>query len=85
VETLKVLFDETRFIDFLIKNSPKVTEILEPPISPKANTSKNEGKSPEQSSRVQEDLKISDEKPKKVLMPSSQNMCALQAHVKILS
>ena len=46
-ESLKVLFDQTRLIDFLIKNSPKVTEFIEPPLSPKANTSKNEDKSPE--------------------------------------
>ena len=62
-----------------------MTEILEKPVSPKANTSKIEGKSPEQASKVEEDLKISEEKPKKILMPSHQNMSALQAHVKILS
>jgi hypothetical protein len=71
-EPLKVLFDETRLIDFLIKNSPKVQDVFEDPVTPpKTNTSKNEEKSPEQAVQVkQEDLKKSEEKPKKVTMPS---------------
>ena len=86
-ESLKVLFDQTRLIDFLIKNSPKVVETIEDPVSPKANTSKNEEKSPEQATKAKEgeDLKASEEKPKIVTMPSCQNQSALQAHVKILS
>lgn len=62
-----------------------MTEVFEAPVSPIANTSKLEDKSPEQANRVKEDLKVSEEKPKKVTMPSNQNMSALQAHVKILS
>lgn len=85
-EPLKVLFDQTRLIDFLIKNAPKVIETQEDPVTPKANVSKTEEKSPEQATKAKaEDLKVSEEKPKVVTMPSSQNLSALQAHVKILS
>lgn len=84
-ESLKVLFDKTRLIDFLIKNGPKVVETLDAPVSPKANTSKNDEKSPEQATKAQDDLKVSEEKPKIVTMPNCQNLSALQAHVKILS
>lgn len=59
----------------MIKNSPKVIETVEDPVSPKANTSKNEEKSPEQATKAKEgeDLKVSEEKPKIVTMPSCQN------------
>ena len=51
-----------------------MTEIVEAPVSP---PKANEDKSPEQANRVKDDLKISEEKPKKIFMPSSQNMSAL--------
>jgi len=62
------------------KNSPKNTE---------EKVEENSSKSPEQSSKRQDDseVKVSKEetKPKKIKIPSCKNQSALQAHVKILS